>query len=56
MIYYSLEKLYHFLCSKCNKWWSIGDWLGNPLTCPHCGYHSDEFVEKNGIDQKCEKE
>lgn len=35
----SLEKLYHFNCGKCKKWWSIGDWLPNSLhvlTCPHC--------------------
>jgi len=35
----SLEKLYHFQCAKCKKWWSIGDadktkksWF-----CPWCG-------------------
>lgn len=41
---YSIENLFHFRCSKCQKWWSIGDpkkagW--NPrkeLFCPLCGH------------------
>lgn len=24
-MYLSLERLYHFRCGSCNKWWSIGD-------------------------------
>lgn len=46
MILYSLEKLYHFSCGECRKWWSIADWLDpdQPLTCPHCG-HKDRPVE-----------
>lgn len=37
-IKFSLEKLYHFSCGECNKWFSIGDWTPNAdMTCPHCG-------------------
>lgn len=35
----SIERLHHFNCGKCKKWWSIGDapvdkrdWF-----CPWCG-------------------
>lgn len=37
---YSIEKLVHFNCDGCNKWWSVGD---APIetkkvwTCPWCG-------------------
>lgn len=40
---YSIEKLHHFRCAKCNKWWSIGDpsITGNVSKkewfCPWCG-------------------
>lgn len=38
MIMVSLEHLYHFNCSECKKWWSVGDWTPvDSLTCPHCG-------------------
>ena len=42
MITYTIENLYHCLCSECGKWFSISGSLNftNPLpiflTCPHC--------------------
>lgn len=37
MITYTVEKLFHFLCGYCGKWFSIGDWQGDEvLACPHC--------------------
>jgi hypothetical protein len=36
---WSLEKLYHFQCEKCSKWFSIGDFdikKYKKLTCPLC--------------------
>ena len=41
----SIEKLSHFQCGECNKWWSIGDatkqtkWF-----CPWCG--KEQVFEK----------
>lgn len=39
---YSIERLVHFQCDECHKWWSVGDpeegkeeWW-----CPWCGYRS----------------
>lgn len=35
---FSVEKLYHFRCWECNKWWTIADWKVVPeVICPHCG-------------------
>lgn len=35
---YSIETLYHFRCTDCDKWWSIGDFKPcKHLICPHCG-------------------
>lgn len=34
---YSVEKLFHFLCYNCHKWWTISEW--EPTTvicCPQC--------------------
>jgi len=55
MITYSVEKLYHFRCSECNKWWSIGDFSSNGLLmCPYCGHKDkpelEKFTEKNEKD------
>ncbi|HXK38005.1 MAG TPA: hypothetical protein VJ579_02975 [Candidatus Paceibacterota bacterium] len=35
----SIEKLHHFSCGACNKWWSIGDAPQAPRAwyCPWCG-------------------
>jgi hypothetical protein len=39
----SIEKLHHFRCGACNKWWSIGDpqiietVLKREWFCPWCG-------------------
>jgi len=42
----SVETLHHFMCSSCNKWWSIGDapeskkdWF-----CPWCGEKNEYGV------------
>lgn len=39
---YSVEYLFHFKCSVCFQWWSIGcvgpdDHKGIEMRCPHCG-------------------
>jgi DNA-directed RNA polymerase subunit RPC12/RpoP len=45
MIRYCLEKLYHFSCDECGKWFSVGDWTrAKKMTCPHCGI--EQGVEK----------
>ncbi len=39
----SVEQLYHFACSDCKKWWTVGDWhifKTTFATCPHCGHHA----------------
>lgn len=39
----SIEKLSHFRCGTCNKWWSIGDFDKTKikeLFCPWCGIKS----------------
>jgi len=36
----SIEKLHHFRCGVCDKWWSIGDFNKTKvkeLFCPWCG-------------------
>lgn len=34
----SVEVLYHFKCSDCKKWWSVGNWEPEEtVCCPHCG-------------------
>ncbi len=45
----SVEKLNHFRCIDCNKWWSIGDapiekteWF-----CPWCGKKGEYQIEPN---------
>ena len=41
MITYTVEKLYHFRCKECTKWWTIADYDGSylePINCPRCGY------------------
>lgn len=36
--YYSIERLAHYLCGACKRWWSIGDGPeAGPLRCPWCG-------------------
>ena len=37
MINYTVENLYHFQCSLCSHWFSIGDWREKEnLSCPNC--------------------
>ena len=32
-----IEHLYHYLCSKCEKWWSIAEGTESDFViCPHC--------------------
>jgi protein-arginine kinase activator protein McsA len=35
----SIERLVHFLCDYCKKWWSIGDATEDKKSwfCPWCG-------------------
>jgi hypothetical protein len=36
---FSIEKIYHFVCEKCDLWWSIatdGFIMTHSMTCPHC--------------------
>lgn len=39
MITFSVETLFHFQCTECKNWWSIGDFdIDNidTLGCPFC--------------------
>ena len=52
MIKYSIEKLHHFQCQECDKWFSIGDFKKREsLTCPYCDkkqiIYKDNTVPKN---------
>ena len=40
MINYSVEKLFHFNCSDCKKWWTIGDFDIQEIHCPYCSKKS----------------
>ncbi len=36
-----IEKLYHFECGECFRWWTVKTYQ-NPLKrkfCPYCGYY-----------------
>ena len=36
--FFTIEKIYHFRCFECDKWWSIADWsFVENIVCPHCG-------------------
>ena len=39
-ITYTIETLHHFRCSRCEAWWSIGDWdqpaYDETMCCPQC--------------------
>ncbi len=44
---YSIEKLFHFQCPVCEKWWTIGDAEpGRNYTCPWCGKLSADTISK----------
>ena len=46
-----IEHLYHYICSKCNKWWSIAEGTDSDfVTCPRCGYK--DVVEFKLKDQR----
>lgn len=48
----STEILSHFNCSRCGKWWSIGDYKpdGKGLFCPWCGTHDSVEDHTDGAD------
>jgi DNA-directed RNA polymerase subunit RPC12/RpoP len=40
-IEFSIETLYHFRCTNCLRWWSVGDFqVQQQLTCPFCSMRS----------------
>jgi len=48
----SLEKMYHFRCGKCDRWWSIPDCPVKDfpeMFCPWCGLKQkfDDKTPKN---------
>jgi len=46
-----IELLYHYLCSKCEKWWSIAEGSDSDFViCPHCGKR--DFSEFELEDQR----
>ncbi len=52
---YTVERLYHFLCGNCMRWWSIADFnivKQDSVYCPHCGV-SAEIIE--GVSANLEK-
>lgn len=49
MIRYSIEQIYHFSCTRCMKWWTIGDFNiieSKSLICPHCGVLQDVVLNE----------
>jgi hypothetical protein len=59
---WSLEKLYHFQCEKCSKWFSIGDFdikKYKKLVCPLCNkiskiYHKQYNEESEWVTMNSE--
>ena len=51
MIEYTIEKLYHFNCTKCSKWWSVGDYdiTTFVVNCPFCGKQGNPVRNHAGI-------
>jgi len=43
----SIEKLSHFQCGACNKWWSVGDAPQDKKEwyCCWCGHHCKEVED-----------
>ena len=42
----SIERLAHFRCSECSKWWSVGDApQRDEWYCPWCGF-KQTFIDK----------
>ena len=38
MINFAIEKLFHYKCTLCVKWWSVSDTpVPAVMNCPHCG-------------------
>lgn len=48
----SKEIIFHFLCEKCSKWWSVGDAPEEKNTwfCPWCG-HANKYTKKEAVDE-----
>jgi len=51
MFEYSIEKLYHFSCTKCKKWFTIADYkiTDKALACPNCFNISNHFKPKEPL-------
>jgi len=50
MIEYTVEQLYHFQCSRCSRWWSIGDYdliATGGMVCPHCAHDAIPQEKEN---------
>jgi DNA-directed RNA polymerase subunit RPC12/RpoP len=46
----SYERLAHYKCGKCRKWWTIGDARNiRNVSCPHCRHHDKVVVEVKGL-------
>ena len=48
MITFTTEILFHFLCSACKLWWSVGDCTleqNKQLVCPFCGHKAEPVPE-----------
>jgi DNA-directed RNA polymerase subunit RPC12/RpoP len=47
---YAVETLYHFKCSKCEKWWSISNWTPkDAINCPECGLKAPVIPDRRGF-------
>lgn len=48
-----LERLYHYCCDACDRWWSVADLeppIGSTTTCPHCGHvNTVEGIEQSPV-------
>lgn len=47
----SIEQLWHFNCTDCKNWWTIGDFKPKAdwvLVCPHCGKEDEVEVISSG--------
>jgi DNA-directed RNA polymerase subunit RPC12/RpoP len=56
----SLEKLYHYKCDNCDRWWTIADiipQLGKLVNCPHCGLlNTIEEVTEHPVAEQARQE
>jgi uncharacterized Zn-finger protein len=54
-VFLSIEKLHHFNCGECKRWWSIGDAekMKKEWFCPWCGVLQKAFL--NGESKKIKR-